>query len=97
MGNIDYYYAFRDTAITLKEIELMYHAIGLDRDRPKRGVYRMYRNYFSCHEPDEVWEGLCQKGLAGAFYLDEDGSVTYKVSGMGLALLERFAFCKMKK
>lgn len=74
------------------EIKYMYHAIGLDEARPKRGIYRMTRNYFEAGNGDIItWEKLCIKCLA----IHTSGT-SYRVSGTGIQLIEQLLCCKIK-
>lgn len=74
--------------ITVKQLNLMKHAIGLDQcgAKPKRGKYTAYRNYFCTYGKNEDWESLVECGLA-TFNVG-DPSVYYHVSEEGLRFME---------
>ena len=79
-------------ALTMKEIDYMYHAIGLDYYRPSRGVYRPCRNYFFPGEQDVVvWLGLEEEGLAK----HKDGA--FVVTDAGLDVIEKLILAKIKR
>ncbi len=74
-----------------REIDYMYHAVGLDHNRPKRGVYRLPRNYYDAGGNDVlVWNNLVAKGLAR--YVEG----VYMVSETGLKLIEKLILAKIK-
>jgi len=74
--------------ITLNQLDLMKHAVGLDQvgAKPKRGTYTAYRNYFCTYGKDEDWESLV--GLGVAISHIGDPSVYYHVSKDGLQMME---------
>ena len=74
--------------ITVSQLELMKHAIGLDqvKAKPKRGKYTAYRNYFCTRGKDEDWEKLVKCGVA--IYNIHDPNVYYFVSDEGLKFME---------
>ena len=74
--------------ITINQLDLMKHAIGLDqvKAKPKRGKYTAYRNYFCTRGKDADWEILVKCGVAT--YQTQDLNVYYHVSEEGLHLME---------
>lgn len=47
-----------------KLLSVMQHCIGLDNEKPKRGRYFPYRNYYETGNEHPMWEALIEKGLA---------------------------------
>jgi hypothetical protein len=79
--------------ITTEQLNLMKHAIGLDRPKakPKRGKYTAYRNYYCSYEKNEDWEYLVGQDLATAHKGDPElypASIFYHVSEKGIKLME---------
>lgn len=75
--------------ITVKQIELMQHAIGFPKNRvtgTKHRVMHAYRNYF-CDTKCNDWEALVEKGLARRGEPNKDGILYYSVTLEGLVFL----------
>ena len=79
--------------ITIHQLELMKHAIGLDQTKakPKRGKYTAYRNYFNTSGKNEEWAALVKLGVAKSNVGNQEiypNSVFYHVSEDGLRMME---------
>jgi hypothetical protein len=79
--------------ITIHQLNLMKHALGLDQTKakPKRGKYTAYRNYYCSYGKNEAWESLVECGVAISRAGDPDiypTSVFYHVSKEGMQLME---------
>ncbi len=78
--------------ITLNQLNLMKHALGLDNSKakPKRGKYTAYRNYYCTYGKNVDWETLVECGAATSnvgnpeIYPD---TVFYYVSMDGMKLM----------
>lgn len=78
--------------VNLQQLDLMKHAIGLERAKVKRGKYNAYRNYFSTHDKCSdyaEWEQLVKLELATKREPDKQGVIYYFVSEKGIELLAR--------
>ena len=73
--------------ITIAQLELMKHAVGLDQvdAKPKRGKYTAYRNYFCTRGINADWETLLGLGVATSQTVEPN--VYYHVSGEGLQFM----------
>lgn len=81
--------------ITPHMISLMQHAIGFERSNVKRGIYHVYRNYFTSLVPLEEWEKLVELGLAdGAEYAT---GKTYWLTKAGYVVLEAITDVDIRK
>lgn len=77
--------------ITIHQLELMKHAIGLDNTKSKRKTYTAYRNYFCTYGNSEEWEALVKLGVAKSNVGNQEiypNSVFYHVSDYGLRVME---------
>lgn len=78
-------------AVTLQQIDLIRHALGLTRE----GVTEPWRNYFTAHEDAEdvpAWRDLVQKGFATEKpFSHAQRSLLFKVTDAGKALAARRA------
>ncbi len=84
-----------ELTLTVKEIEFMYHAVGIDDDRRPGRIFYMYRNYYGAGPGDvPVWDGLVNKGLARKSLQYDD---TYHVTEAGMEILERLTMRKFKE
>ena len=87
-----------EVALTIKEIEFMYHAVGMEdyvHYRQNSRTYNMYRNYYGAGPADvPIWDGLVEKGLAKKSAQHKD---TYYVSEAGISILERLTLKKFKE
>ena len=81
--------------LTIRQISLMQHALGLDDGEPIRGQRLVYRNYFDAGENIGAWDDLESKGLA-AKNICHNGSVEYSVTDVGIQALERIMLIKLK-
>lgn len=76
--------------ITLHQLDLMKHAIGLDQAKPKRGKYTAYRNYYCSCGMNKDWDALVSCGLAISRVGNPEiypTSVFYHVSVEGMQLI----------
>ena len=81
--------------ITLNEIDLIKHAIGLDEIKKIRyGKYNAYRNYFYTYIPDNNWEVLIQKGLADS-RTETNGYITYFITKECFEMLSKIFMAKI--
>jgi hypothetical protein len=69
--------------LTLTQIGMMRHALGLDYSR------KPYRNYYYCSTPNDEWEDLVQRSFATKQEGMREGSVYYFVTYPALKLLYR--------
>lgn len=77
--------------ITLKQFDLMKHAIGIDWQKAKLGKYTAYRNYFHTYEKISDWETLVKYGAATSYTVNHEiytSAIYYQVSAEGIKLLE---------
>ena len=82
--------------LTIRQISLMQHALGLDDGRYGRhGIIVTYRNYFDAGERIEAWEELTGKGLTERS-IGRNGDIQYKVTQKGITALERIMLIKIK-
>ena len=81
--------------LTIRQISLMQHALGLDDGEPIRYQRLVYRNYFDAGESIKAWENLVGKGLA-IRNICRDGSIEYCVTDAGIKALERIMLVKFK-
>jgi len=77
-------------SITIHQLDLMKHALGLDQTKPKRCKYTAYRNYFCLYGQIVEWESLVELGVAASGDATHMGneSVFYFVSKEGIQLME---------
>ena len=84
--------------ISFRQIEIMKHAIGFDRNRvtgTKNRIMHAYRNRYHDVVDDENLQGLCKRGMMEQGKPDEQGRCTYWVTKAGFEFLERL--CGFKK
>ena len=79
--------------ITINQLDLMKHAIGLDQvnAKPKRGKYIPYRNYYCSYGKNEYWESLVGYGVATCHMGNPEiypSSIFYHVSDEGMKFME---------
>ena len=72
--------------ITPHMISRMQHAIGFERGKVRRGIYRAYRNYFIAPAPVAEWEKLIELGLADG--AESATNKTYWLTKAGYVVLE---------
>ena len=53
-----------ETSLTLHQIELMKHAVGLEPSNVKNGKYEAYRNYYAAAGNNPDWAYLVSQKLA---------------------------------
>ena len=84
--------------ITVKQINLMKHAIGIDKDKIKRYKYDAYRNYYTTADKESNWDDLVEKGYATSRRSDKgigDNPIIYFVSKKGLEFLSELLYIKI--
>lgn len=73
--------------LTLRQIELMEHAIGFDSGKIKRKRYEAYRNRYVVSEPNNDWEELVRIGYATKREFKIEKQIVYYVSERGMKYL----------
>lgn len=82
----------KDIKLSLRQIQIMKHAIGFDRNRIRKGRYEAYRNRYitNC---DKDWEELIEIGFANKKTFDLEKTVMYFVTETGMKYLEMLFEC----
>lgn len=83
----------QNVSLSLKQINYMTHAIGLEYNDIKKEKYKAYRNYFYTRKEDREWEYLVMWGLA--LRIDTGGDILYNVTKLGCKFLERIYWIKI--
>ena len=73
--------------LSLRQIEMMRHAIGLGNDKLKKSRYDAYRNRYIVSKPDENWEYLISIGYASTREFEMENQIGYYVSELGVKYL----------
>ena len=84
--------------LSLNQIEVMKHAIGLDNSRVKikRSKYEAYRNYYTASKEISEWEELVSLGLAIKYKAaNPNDYICYSVSENGFKLLSQIFSAKI--
>lgn len=88
--------------ITLKQIELMAHALGFERKRIKYNKYAAYRNYFTTTPSGKDFKELgklVDMGLMRDSLISNDGvtiaGISYHVTEKGKKLLGKLFSCSI--
>lgn len=76
-----------EVKLTLRQIELMKHAIGFDSGKIKRKRYEAYRNRYIVSTTDSDWEELVSIGYATKREFEIEKQIGYYVSELGLKYL----------
>lgn len=76
-----------EVKLTLRQIELMEHAIGFDSGKIKRKRYEAYRNRYIVSTTDNDWEELVSIGYATKREFEIEKQIGYYVSELGLKYL----------
>lgn len=84
--------------LSLRQIELMKHAIGFSIDKIKWKRYEAYRNRYLSNFLNDDWEFLVKEGLAERRKtFPHDNNVLYFVSDLGLEYLSDLFGCIIKE
>lgn len=84
--------------LSLRQIELMKHAIGFSIDKIKGERYEAYRNRYLSNCLNDDWECLVKEGLAEKRNtFPHDNNVLYFVSDLGLEYLGKLFGCIIKE
>lgn len=73
--------------LSLRQIEIMRHAIGLGNEKLKKSRYDAYRNRYVVTDPNTEWEYLIGIGYAGNSEFQIGGNVVYYVTDSGIEYL----------
>lgn len=84
--------------ISIDQVELMKHAIGLTRKRIKAYKYNAFRNYYTTPDTHHSWEYLVHIGYAVSNDFKNGvgkNPKMYSVTRKGMDLLEQVTFIKI--
>lgn len=81
------YLEMSEIKLSLRQIELMRHAIGLGNEKLKKSRYDAYRNYVVLNGEDKDWEELVSIGYAVKYKVEITDKVSYHVTGQGAKFL----------
>lgn len=73
--------------LSLRQIEIMRHAIGLGNEKLKKSIYDAYKNYFVTSEIDEDWEYLVGINYATKREFENEKQIGYYVTTQGAKYL----------
>ena len=73
--------------LSLRQIEIMRHAIGLGNEKLKKSIYDAYRNYFVTSKIDEDWEYLVGINYATKREFENEKQIVYYVTTQGAKYL----------
>lgn len=76
-----------DPRLSLRQIEIMRHAIGLGNEKLKKSRYDAYRNYFVTSKIDEDWEYLVSIGYAIKMEFEIEKRIGYFITTHGAKYL----------
>lgn len=78
-------------------LDLMKKCIGFNEFRTgKNKIYKMFRNWYTCKEPDQNWEYIVLKGYATCQKVADD-SYIYSLNSYGISYLESTLHIKIIK
>ena len=83
--------------LSIRQIEMMQHAIGFDRRNIKKNKYEAYRNRYIVSKPDNDWEELVSFGYATKREFKIEKQIGYYVSEMGMKYLGVLFGCIIKE
>lgn len=83
--------------LSIRQIEIMQHAIGFSRRSIKKNVYMAYRNRYIVSKPDNDWEDLVSIGYATKREFDIEKQIGYYVSELGMKYLGVLFGCVIKE
>lgn len=73
--------------LSIRQIQMMQHAIGFEQRRIKKNKYMPYRNRYVVNQPEEEWEELVSIGYATRRDFQIEKQVLYLVSELGMKYL----------
>lgn len=73
--------------LSLRQIDLMRHAIGLGNEKLKKRQYDVYRNHYVSAKIDEDWEYLVSVGYATKREFENEKQIGYYVTTQGAKYL----------
>lgn len=73
--------------LSIRQIEMMQHALGFNRNSIKNNKYIAYRNRYIVSKPDNDWEELVFIGYATKREFEIEKQVAYYVSELGMKYL----------
>lgn len=83
--------------LSIRQIEMMQHAIGFDRRNIKKNQYKAYRNRYIVSHPDNDWEELVSFGYATRKDFEIEKQIAYYVSELGMKYLSVLFGCTIKE
>lgn len=83
--------------LSIRQIEMMKHAIGFDRRNIKKNQYGAYRNRYIVTNPDNDWEELISFGYATKRAFEAERQIAYYVSELGMKYLGSLFGCTIKE
>lgn len=83
--------------LSIRQIEIMQHAIGFDRKSIKNNKYMAYRNRYIVSNPDIDWEDLISIGYATKREFEIEKQIAYYVSEPGMKYLGVLFGCIIKE
>lgn len=81
-----------DIKLSLRQINIMKHAIGFNRYSIKKGRYEAYRNRYITNS-DKDWDELIEIGFADKRVYDLEETVMYFVTENGMKYLGMLFEC----
>lgn len=73
--------------LSIRQIEMMQHAIGFNQRSVRRNRYEVYRNRYIVSKPDEDWEELVSIGYATKREFKIEKQIAYYVTDLGMKYL----------
>lgn len=83
--------------LSIRQIEMMQHAIGFNRSSIKKNKYMAYRNRYIVSKPDNDWEELVSLGYATKREFEIEKQISYYVSELGMKYLGVLFGCVIKE
>lgn len=83
--------------LSIRQIEMMQHAIGFNRKSIKNNKYMAYRNRYIVSKPDNDWEELVSFGYATKREFEIEKQIGYYVSELGMKYLSVLFGCIIKE
>lgn len=83
--------------LSIRQIEMMQHAIGFNRSNIKNNKYMAYRNRYIVSKPDNEWEELVSFGYATKREFEIEKQIAYYVSELGMKYLGVLFGCIIKE
>lgn len=79
--------------LSIRQIEMMQHALGFNRNSIKNNKYMAYRNRYIVSKPDNDWEELVSIGYATKREFEIEKQIAYYVSKLGMKYLSVLFGC----